>query len=349
VQRRDAQRAARARAAALGIGCLHEMGGPDLGGEDDFTALLTLARDEPGPQVVGYWGELAAVDRARELGAHGCGGDLLVDGSLGSHTALLSAPYADAPTLGHAYLDPDDVARHLAACADAGLQPGFHATGDGALATVCAGLARDGRGSTRSGPVRVEHAECLDEATIAELASYRVVASVQPAFDARWGGPSGLYVERLGPVRARAMNPFAAMAGAGVPLAFGSDAPVTPLDPWGAVRAAVHHSTPAHAMTARAAFAAHTRGGWRATGSAATRDGNADAGVLVPGAPATLAVWSAGDLVVQTPDPRIAAWSTDLRAGVPGLPDLDGEPPVCLRTLVHGRTVYERPGAAPTT
>ncbi|HLZ38916.1 MAG TPA: amidohydrolase family protein [Mycobacteriales bacterium] len=345
-QRRDAQRAARARAAELGIGCLHEMGGPDLGGEPDLAGLLALARDEPGPQVVGYWGELAAVDRARELGAHGCAGDLLVDGSLGSHTALLSAPYADAPTRGHAYLDADDVARHLGACADAGLQAGFHAIGDAALATVCAGLARGhhrpGGGLARTGPVRVEHAECPDEATIGVLASCGVLASVQPAFDARWGGPSGTYAQRLGPARARAMNPFAAMAAAGVPFAFGSDAPVTPLDPWGAIRAAVRPSTPAHAMSARAAFAAHTRGGWRATGSAPP----GDAGVLVPGAPATLAVWSAGDLVVQAPDPRVAAWSTDPRAGIPGLPDLDGEPPVCLRTLVRGRTVYESPGAA---
>jgi hypothetical protein len=317
------------------------MGGPDLAGERDFSDLLALAGDEPGPMVVGYWGELGAVDRAGELGAHGCGGDLFVDGSLGSHTARLSAPYADAPTCGHAYLDADDVAAHLAACTDAGVQAGLHAVGDAALAIVVDGLTRAaqrvGWTRVRASRVRVEHAECLDESTIAGCAAYGVVASVQPAFDAAWGGPAGMYAARLGPRRAVTMNPFAALAAAGVPLAFGSDAPVTPFAPWAAVRAAVHHSNRGYAMTARAAFAAHTRGGWRAIG----RD---EAGVLVPGAPATLAVWAAGDLVVQAPDPRVAAWSTDPRAGVPGLPDLDREPPACLRTVVRGRTIYAREG-----
>ncbi|MDP9398075.1 MAG: amidohydrolase, partial [Actinomycetota bacterium] len=61
-----------------------------------------------------------------------------------------------------------------------------------------------------------------------------------------------------------------------------------------------------------------------------------------PGAPATYAVWRTGQLVVQTPDERVAAWSTDPRAGVPGLPNLHPDAPLprCLRTVVRGRTVY---------
>ena len=66
-------------------------------------------------------------------------------------------------------------------------------------------------------------------------------------------------------------------------------------------------------------------------------------GELVPGAPATLAVWQVeGELVVQTPDDRVAGWSTDPRAGVAGLPDLAGPDPVCLRTVVAGRTIFSR-------
>jgi hypothetical protein len=67
--------------------------------------------------------------------------------------------------------------------------------------------------------------------------------------------------------------------------------------------------------------------------------------VLAVGAPATLAVWSAGDLVVQAPDDRIQAWSTDPRSGTPGLPDLAPgvEAPRCLRTVVRGRIVHDAP------
>src|SRR5690606_21480216 len=133
----------------------------------------------------------------------------------------------------------------------------------------------------------------IDAEQITRLAAWGVIASVQPAFDAAWGGPDGMYAARLGAERAARLNPFAAMASAGISLAIGSDAPVTALDPWAAVRAAAEHRTPGHGVSPRAAFAAATRGAWRAGG---VRDGVA--GTLVPGAPASYAVWEAGELVV---------------------------------------------------
>jgi len=337
-QRRVAQRATLDRAAALGIACVHECGGPDLGGEQDLLDLLAL---EHGVERIGYWGELGGgeqdgVERARELGAVGAGGDLFVDGALGSHTAGLHEPYADDPGRGRCYLDADQVAQHVVACTRAGLQAGFHAIGDAALQAVVDGLdaAAERVGDLRASRHRLEHAELLTSEQVRALARHGAVASVQPAFDARWGGTDGLYAARLGEARARTMNPYAALAAAGVALALGSDCPVTPLDPWGTVRAAVQHRTRGSGLSARAAFSAHTRGGWRA----ARRD---DEGELVPGAPATFAVWQVnGELVVQTPDARVTGWSTDPRAGVAGLPDLDGPDPCCLRTVVRGESVH---------
>lgn len=345
-QRTAAQRAALRRAASLGIGTVHECAGPDISDEHDFTSLLALAEAEPGPRVVGYWAEQVAnakdAQRIRELGAIGAAGDLFVDGSLGSHTACLHTPYADAPHTGTAHLDAAAVAAHVAACTEAGLQAGFHAIGDAALTAVVDGVraAADALGlaRVRAARHRVEHAEMLTPETIAAFAEFGLTASVQPAFDAAWGGDEGMYAQRLGVERARTLNPYAALLRAGVPIAFGSDSPVTPLDPWGTVRAAAFHRTPEHRVSARAAFTAHTRGGWRAVG----RD---DAGVLVPGAPADYAVWRTEELVVQAPDDRVARWSTDPRSGTPGLPDLTpgAELPVCLRTVVFGQTVFARP------
>jgi predicted amidohydrolase YtcJ len=338
-QRDAAQQATLAHAVTLGIGSLHECAGPDISSEADLTALLTLAAQTPGPEVFGYWGELGAVDTARRLGAVGAGGDLFVDGALGSHTACLHDPYTDAAHTGASYLEAAQIADHVAACTEAGLQAGFHAIGDAALTALVDGVRavaeKLGLDRVRAMRHRVEHAELLTPAHLAAFAELGLTASVQPAFDAAWGGEDGMYVERLGAARARTMNPFAAMLRAGIPLAFGSDAPVTPLDPWGTVRAAAFHRTPEHRISVRAAFTAHTRGGWRALG----RD---DAGVLVPGAPASLAVWEPGELVVQAPDQRVANWSTDPRSGVPGLPDLTPgrELPRCLATLVRGRAVH---------
>ncbi|MEV0181127.1 amidohydrolase [Streptomyces sp. NPDC050625] len=344
-QRTEAQRAALAHAASLGIGSVHECGGPKISSEDDFTSLLRLAAEMPGPRVVGYWAEQGdvGVARARELGALGAAGDLFVDGALGSHTACLHQPYADAGHTGTAYLDADAVAAHVVACTEAGLQAGFHAIGDAAVTAVVEGVraAADklGPARVRAARHRVEHAEMLTPETVAAFAELGLTASVQPAFDALWGGEDGMYAQRLGAERARLLNPFAELLRAGVPLAFGSDSPVTPLDPWGTVRSAAFHRTPEHRVSVRAAFTAHTRGGWRAIG----RD---DAGVLVPGAPADYAVWRTDELVVQAPDDRVARWSTDPRSGTPGLPDLTpgNDLPVCLSTVVGGRTVFVRPG-----
>ncbi|MFE7750668.1 amidohydrolase [Streptomyces sp. NPDC057428] len=345
-QRREAQRAALAHAASLGIGTVHECAGPDISDEDDFTGLLKLAAEQPGPRVFGYWAEriedAKGALRVRELGAVGAAGDLFVDGSLGSHTALLHEPYADAPHTGTGRLDAAGIAAHVTACTEAGLQAGFHAIGDAAVTAVVDGVRTAsenlGLARVRAARHRVEHAEMLTPQTIAAFAELGLTASVQPAFDAAWGGADGMYAARLGAERAATLNPYAALLRAGVPLAFGSDSPVTPLDPWGTVRAAAHHRTPEHRISVRAGFTAHTRGGWRAVG----RD---DAGVLVPGAPADYAVWRTGELLVQAPDDRVARWSTDPRSGTPGLPDLTpgAELPVCLRTVVFGHTVYVRP------
>ncbi|CUW27123.1 MULTISPECIES: amidohydrolase [Streptomyces] len=341
-QRAAAQRAALAHAASLGIGTLHECGGPQISSEDDFTGLLRLAAELPGPRVVGYWAE-QDTEKARALGAVGAAGDLFADGALGSHTACLHEPYADAAHTGTAYLDAGAVAAHVVACTEAGLQAGFHAIGDAAVTAVVEGVRaaaeKVGLARIRAARHRVEHAEMLTPETIAGFAELGLIASVQPAFDALWGGADGMYAQRLGAERARTLNPFAALLRSGVPLAFGSDSPVTPLDPWGTVRAAAFHHTPEHRISVRAAFTAHTRGGWRAVG----RD---DAGVLVPGAPADYAVWRTDELIVQAPDDRVARWSTDPRSGTPGLPDLTPgrDLPVCLRTVVGGRTVFVRPG-----
>jgi predicted amidohydrolase YtcJ len=314
-QIRDAQRATRRHAASLGIGCLHEMGGPETSSADDLAGLIALAASEPGPDVIPYWAELFGIDTARELGAVGAAGDLYCDGSIGSHTALFSAPYEDAPDeSGELVLDADVMAEHVRRCVDAGLQAGFHAIGDAAVDAVVTAFERLGPGAGVGH--RIEHAELVSSP--ARLAATGLTVSMQPAFDALWGGGHGLYAERLGVERSLGSNRFADLARVGSALAFGSDVPVTPLDPWGAVRAAAHHHTPEGSISVAAAFAAHTVGGWQA----ARRDG----GELAAGAPATFAVWSAGPVDEET-----------------GLPDVSpgAELPTCVRTVVRGETIFE--------
>lgn len=343
--RADAIGSALNDAARNGIGMVHELGAPHISPADDFTTIETLRAWAPLPEVVGYWGELKGVDRARELGCAGAAGDLCADGAIGSRTAAMREPYADQPTSGHLYVTAEEVKEHVIACTQAGVQAGLHCIGDRAVAEVVEGfrLAAQviGVPAIVQARHRLEHVEMAGAEDMATLGQLGITASMQPRFDALWGGPNSLYAQRLGVERARPMNAFASLNRAGVALAFGSDTPVTGFDPWAGVRAAAWHHTEEERITVRAAFNAYTRGGWRA----ARRD---EGGVIALGAPASLAVWDVpGDLMVQTPDARVAAWSTDPRAGVPQLPDLHPELdlPTCVLTLVQGRTAFEETGA----
>lgn len=334
-----AQRLALTTAASLGIGCVHEMSGPEVAGLDDLQSLLALAAEPDCIEVVGYWGALGDIETPLRLGLRGAGGDLFCDGAVGSHTAALRSAYADdADTCGALRYSADELAAHVVAAVEAGLQCGFHVIGDGAIDTALTGFEKAaaalGPARIAAGRHRLEHVELADDAAIARMASLGLVASVQPAFDRLWGGADGMYVARLGAQRAAAMNPFARFAAAGVPLCLSSDAPVTPLDPWGAVRAAVRHQSAGFGLSPKAAFAAATRGGWRAAG-------DDESGVLAPGAPATFAVWDGEPVEPTTADERLSAWSTDPWWSLTGLPDLDTTP-ACLRTVVRGRSVFDR-------
>jgi predicted amidohydrolase YtcJ len=353
-RRTELYRAALRAAAEQGIVSVHEMSAPHIDTRAGLREVLDLTHDAAGglAHVVGYRGELCTTaDDARSLladvpGLAGIAGDLNVDGSIGSRTAAMRQPYRDAPVPGERgalYLTAEQIANHLSAVAAAGTQGGFHVIGDRAMDELVLGLkaAADvhGASSVRAARHRVEHALFVDATALATLLLFGVSLSVQPAFDAAWGGPGGMYAARVGATRAEGLSPFADLAGAGVPVAFGSDAPVTRLDPWAGVLAAMSHVDLDQRVSARAAFQAHTRGGWRIAGLDHT-----GAGQLRVGAPAHLAVWRAEHLVVQGTLGRPASsWSTDARSGTPLLPELGGDAPrpTCLQTVRDGVVLFD--------
>ncbi|MET1007511.1 MAG: amidohydrolase family protein, partial [Propionibacteriaceae bacterium] len=164
-ERRSAARAALLRAAEAGLGAVHELGGPPLGPLQDLIRIREVAA-EIGIDVVTYWGELAgpeSIERARSVGAVGLAGDLCVDGSIGSRTAAVVEPYADAETRGVRYLSLDEITEHVVVCTRAGLQAGFHCIGDDAVAATVEGFRRAarvvGEASVRDSRHRLEHVE----------------------------------------------------------------------------------------------------------------------------------------------------------------------------------------------
>ncbi|MDR6987240.1 putative amidohydrolase YtcJ [Paenarthrobacter nitroguajacolicus] len=346
-ERRGYQEQALQEAASHGYVALAEMSAPHISGPEDLRMAASWNEHGGYPEVLAYWGELASSEEHAQsildgLGTNvlGLAGDLNVDGSLGSRTAALLEDYSDAPgNRGSLYLSAEEAAKHLAATSRLGVQAGFHVIGDAGLAAVLdaldAAAADVGEQRIRAAGHRLEHVELADQSAIDRLAKYSITVSVQPGFDAAWGTPGGLYERRLGG-RSNAMNPFASFYASGVPIAFGSDSPVTPLRPWSSVRACLEHSNPDQRISARAAFLGHTRAGWRAA-----KHRNPLMGQLVPGAPASFAVWEVEELMVQVADSRVQSWSTDPRARTPLLPALDtGSDPRCLQTVREGRELF---------
>jgi predicted amidohydrolase YtcJ len=350
---RGYQQRALTEAAANGYVAVAEMAAPHISGLADLrlaSAWNTDTAERAMPEVLPYWGELAtSEEHARELldglgvPVRGLAGDLNIDGSLGSRTAALRAGYSDAPgERGNLYVTAAQAGAHLAACSLLGIQGGFHVIGDAGLDAVLEALelaaAEVGEQRIRAAGHRFEHVELADSSAVQQLARYSVTVSAQPRFDAAWGNNGGMYQQRLGD-RSRGMNAFASFFSAGVPICFGSDSPVTPLRPWSSVRACLEHHNEAERISARAAFLGHTRAGWRAA-----KYHNPMAGQLVPGAPATFAVWDVEELMVQVADGRVQSWSTDPRARTPLLPALDtGTDPVCLQTVRDGHELYSSP------
>lgn len=234
-------------ALSRGVTAMHEMAGGSYMGDKDFEVLMENRSDYP-VNVEPY---LSTTDIGKVVGAglDRIGGDLFLDGSIGSMTAGMSEPYEGTQESGSLYRADEEIVAFFAESTAAGLQTGVHAIGDAAIeqALRCHEIARASLGPEAAvGALslrhRIEHFECVSSDQLERAARLGLVASVQPAFDAYWGGPDGMYASRLGR-RAAGMNPFSAMIANGLIVAGGSDSTVTPLDPFIGMAAAVDHQT----------------------------------------------------------------------------------------------------------
>jgi len=342
-QRQRAQIAFAEHALSQGIASVHEMAGPTISSPTDAASLMSLGAQGIGPEIYLYWGELAedgGIEVAHQLGAVGAGGDLFVDGAIGSRTAALTHGYSDEPeNLGLNYLDAEQVAAHVQSCHMADLQAGFHVIGDRGMGIVLDGLRIASTQTDTSQIVqkrhRLEHAEIVNEEQLALIKQLNLTMSMQPIFDELWGIKGGMYEQRLGE-RSSTMNQWGSFLSQGTNVCFSSDSPVTVMSPWRAISAAINHNNPEERISIRSAFNAHTRAGWRALGSRFDNHG-----VLAVGAPADLSLWQVNGYSLQVPDSRVMQWSTDPRSATAPLPDLSmAGLPVCLLTSVKGELRY---------
>ena len=166
-----------------------------------------------------------------------------MDGSLGSRTAAMLAPYSDDPsTSGILRMQPAELNRMSIERDKAGFQLNFHAIGDKAnrvaLDAFAAVVAANGPRDRRD---RVEHAQIVAPEDFARFAKLHVIASMQPVHlldDERWAGA------RIGPERSKGAYAWNTMRKDGVRLAFGTDYPVEAVNPLRGIYACVTRELP---------------------------------------------------------------------------------------------------------
>ena len=242
-----------------------------------------------------------------------------LDGTLGSRTARMLAPYADAPETHGLWLElaaDGTLTEWAEGVARAGLSPSMHAIGDAAVRRALDVVEHLAARGYDVAP-RVEHAQHVDPADVPRFRN--VIASMQPLHRA----DDGCFAEaRLGAERLAGCFALRDLLAAGAQLAFGSDWPVVSCDPIRGIAAAVGGRTregaifrPDQCLPFETSLAAYTRG-------AALALRAPDLGVLRPGARA--------DLVLLDADPWAADWST----ATPVLPAV-------VATMVGGRLVFD--------
>jgi predicted amidohydrolase YtcJ len=302
-------RAAVQLAYSRGLSAVHEMFVVEWRGWDSLD-IVRAALEGAALHVMTY---LATTDVALVKGLRlPCiGGDLFLDGSLGSHTAWMSEPYdprppGGSPPSGIRYRRDDELLDFFLAAQRAGLQTGVHAIGDAAIEQAIAAWEKVaqliGWEPVRMLGHRIEHFECARDDHLARARQLGLRISVQPAFDRLWGGDSGLYAHRIGVARARTMNRFASMLRAGLELGAGSDSTVTPLDPFLQMASLRTHHDDGEAIDGERALWLHTVGAHGLAPPTGLRRGLLDPGLP---SPADLA-WLDRDPVSSAPDELLA-------------------------------------------
>jgi predicted amidohydrolase YtcJ len=252
---------------------------------------------------------------------------ILSDGSMGAGTAAFFEPYADDPkTSGLLLHTVPDLERMIREADAAGFQLAVHAIGDRANSLVLDAFEKAAHANgPRDRRFRIEHAQVVKKADLPRYKALGVIASIQPSHcidDMRWAE------KRIGRARSADAYNFRSFVAAGIPVAFGTDWFVEPLDPRLGLYAAVTREFPEggppggwfpeEKITLEDALDLYTRGSAYAEGTEGVK------GTLEPGRLADLVVFAAD--LFRMPPRQILATPVDL-------------------TVAGGRVVFEREGA----
>lgn len=169
------------------------------------------------------------------------------DGALGSQTAALEEPYEGSTDTGILTIDPPELARDVAMAAAAGIAVAIHAIGDRAVHVALEAIAPT-RTTAPGLRQKIEHVQLVRADDLLRFGSLGIVASMQPIHATSDRDLADRY---WGETRVGRAYPWRTLRRSGAVLAFGSDAPVEPIDPLLGIHAAVTRKRPQDAAAWR--------------------------------------------------------------------------------------------------
>ena len=304
----------------------------DFSDWEDFLVYEQMENDGQLPVRISEWIPFAEpLSLEQQQAAHHPAADRMLhttmlkgfmDGSLGSRTAAMNAPYSDDPgNSGIPRYTQNNLNQMAIDRAKAGFQLGFHAIGDRAVEMALDAFALAEQATTpRDFRFRIEHSQVVSAGDFNRYKQLGVIASMQPNHlltDMAWAE------QRIGPERSKYAYAWKSFLDAGVPLAFGTDYPVEPITPFRGVYCAVTRENaagtmsfqPQEKLTIGQTLYAYTQG------SAYAEFAEKWKGKLAPG--------YAADFVVLDRDLTTVAPREILGT-------------IVLRAVVGGKTVYEK-------
>ncbi|MEL6709431.1 MAG: amidohydrolase family protein [Pseudomonadota bacterium] len=162
---------------------------------------------------------------------------LFVDGALGSRGAFLLRPYKDKlESVGVPLLSPSELRNLMSRAALDNFQTAIHAIGDAANRDVLLAIEELSEVYKGDRRWRVEHAQIVDPADLERFGNYGTIASMQPLHQT---SDMHMAEARLGEERLTGAYAWRSILNAGGRLAFGSDSPVEPADPFAGMAVAI--------------------------------------------------------------------------------------------------------------
>ena len=162
------------------------------------------------------------------------------DGALGSQTAALEEPYEGTDDRGILTFDPLELRTDVARAAAAGLAVAIHAIGDRAVHVALDAVAPT-RVTSPALRQRLEHIQLVRAEDLGRFGALGVIASMQPIHCTSDRDLADTY---WGPRRTPRAYPWRTLLDRRAVLAFGSDAPVEPIDPLLGIHAAITRRRP---------------------------------------------------------------------------------------------------------